>query len=503
MLASLLQHTLQHLFLASFATLIAALIAISFAAWMQPYSKIRMACINIANILQTIPSLALLALLIPWVGIGTTPTIIALTAYAILPILRNTDLGLRSIPESTLEAAYGLGMSRWQRLWKVELPLALPETLGGIRIAAASSIGITTVAAFIGAGGLGDFITQGLALSNHTLILWGAIPAALLALIVDYWLKQCEWLLTKYKHPHKNVTQARAVIIFIVALFCGLVGWNFSLEKSSAKQPIIVASKNFTEQLILGHIIKDTLTQAGLPVKLKLNFGATSLLTPALKAGYVDLYPEYTGTAYMAVMHGKKLLPKRTLYSTVNHYYQKNLNSTWLKPLGFVNSQALCIPKQLAKQQNIYTLSALSNSQMPLHIAAPAAFLKRPDAFPLLEKMYGIHFASIVQMEPDLMYDAIKQHNVNVVACFTTDGQIAADHLIALRDDKHAYPVYQAAIVVRTQTLKDYPKLKNVLEKLSGKISTTAMQRMNEAVEVKHQMPRDVAKRFSTVTPNF
>ena len=244
----------QHLTLVLTATILACVIGIPLGILVQRYVRLRCYMLAVVNIFQTIPSLALLAILIPMLGIGFKPTIVTLALYALLPIVRNTFIGIQGVPASSLEAAQALGFTNWQTLRLIELPLALPVMMGGIRTATAITVGITTIAAFIGAGGLGDFITEGLALNNNQLILWGAIPTALLALILDYILAQNEILLSQRRRQQLRFKKYKVGLLglMVLILFGSATHAIYQSYLQHQRQTIIIGSKNFTEQLKIG-----------------------------------------------------------------------------------------------------------------------------------------------------------------------------------------------------------------------------------------------------------
>lgn len=490
---------LQHIYLSLSATLCAILIGVPLGVWITRQPKVRGFILGITNITQTIPSLALLALLIPLLGIGIKPTIVALTVYALLPITRNTFTGINSVPEASLEAAEGLGFTSWQRLRLIEIPLALPIIMAGIRTATAMTIGITTIAAFIGAGGLGDFITTGLSLDNTRLILLGAIPTAILALTLDFIMSQLEVCANPRLRQNMAFKKIKfgaiGVIMAVILTSFGSGIYNSYFYRRS--QTIIVASKNFTEQYILADMMADLIrAKTHLHVIVKQNLGTTAVLQKALEKGAIDLYPAYTGTGYVVVLGYKKVLSATKTYDIVKQQYQKRLHLTWLKPFGFYNSQTLALKTQFAKQHNLKNLSDLTAIAPRLTLAAPAEFIKRPDSFPGLSKVYRLKFRRIKQLQPDLLYQAINSGAVNIIEVFTTDARIQTYHLTALKDDKHFYPPYYAAPVVRTATLKAHPQLASILNSLAGMISTNTMRQLNEQVDVGKRSPKSVAASF-------
>jgi len=302
------QHLFEHIYLSFSAILLALFIGIPLGILAYQHTILRRTILPLNNIFQTIPSLALLAFLIPWFGIGFKPTIITLMIYALLPITQNTFIGLKQIPDEMIEAAQALGFTRWQRLRLIEIPLALPVIIGGIRVATAMAIGITTIAAFIGAGGLGVFITQGLSLDDSQLILLGAIPTALLALTMDALLAQAEVLLTK---PRIKLTYKKtrlAVVIILLSLFIMLCLHQLFITHVNKRHHITLATKNFTESYILGYLMADLIkATTHLDVDIKMNLGSTAIIHNAMLKGAIDLYPEYTGTGYIVVLKQKKI----------------------------------------------------------------------------------------------------------------------------------------------------------------------------------------------------
>ncbi|WP_423063020.1 glycine betaine ABC transporter substrate-binding protein [Candidiatus Paracoxiella cheracis] len=463
------------------------------------HPKLRSPILGITSIFQTIPSLALLAFLVPFLGIGIKPTIVTLTVYALLPIVRNTFTGLNAVPPESIEAARGLGFTRWQRMAMVEIPLAMPVIVAGIRTATAMTVGITTIAAFIGAGGLGVFITQGLSLDNSGLILLGAIPAALLALALDFIIANIETSLSHRQRQALKFKKTRLTIIIVIILIILYLAARFAIAPlfNHRKDTIIIGSKNFTEQYILSDMMADLITaKTNLNVKLKLNVGATAILQAALLKGNVDLYPEYTGTAYLTVLKYKKLLGAAKTYQIVKQQYQKRYNLIWLKPFGFSNSETLAVRQDFATRRGLTNLTQLAQISLQLTIAAPAEFLKRPDGFPGLKKAYGFNFKKILLLEPNLMYQAIKNNDVQVIEVFTTDGRIVAYHLFPLKDNKHFYPPYAAAPVIRDATLKAHPEVASALAPMTGLINQKTMQHLNYLVDVKKLSPARVAHDF-------
>ena len=490
MLHSLGIKILQQIFLVGISTGTAIVIGVCSGILVSRVQKLKNIILGIANVLQTIPSLALLGFLLPIFGIGVKPAICALTLYALLPIVRNTIVGLENVPDSSLEAARALGFTNWQKLYVVELPLAAPIIMAGIRTAAVISVGIATIAAFIGAGGLGDFIFEGLSLNNPTLILWGAIPAALMALVVDFGIGRIEKrLLQRKKKFFKKYFMIAGCLLVLV-----LIPFSF-VQKNDT---LVVASKNFTEQFVLSEMMAQMIeAKTHLKVIRKFNLGTTALCQKAMLRGDIDIYSEYTGTAYLTVLKKRHFtINPNQLYKIVKNDYQKKYHISWLEPFGFNNMQTIAVQKRFADLWHIKTISDLAQLKIPLIIGAPPEFLKRPDGFLGLQKIYGLHFAQISSLDPDLIYQAINNRAVNVIPAFSTDGRILAYHLVILKDNKHLYPSYYAAPLIRDATLKQHPEILAALKPLAGIINNKTMQKLNYQVNVEKQSPAKVAHRF-------
>ena len=489
----------EHVYLSVIAVMVALVIGLPLGILINRVRPVRPSVLGLANIFQTIPSLALLAFLIPLVGIGMKPTVIALTIYALLPIIRNTYTGLNNVPKESIEAADSLGFTKWQKLKMVEIPLAAPIIIAGIRTATVITIGITTIAAFIGAGGLGDFITQGLALNDTQLILLGAIPAALLALLADFIIAQTEALSSARQRRIMRYKKTKITFLIFIAI-ASLSAWLFEIfetEVATKDNTITIATKNFTEQYILGNMIAELISaKTKLHVIKKFNLGPTAIVHNAIVNGEISLYPEYTGTAYLVVLHHHPVLSSKGTYHVVQSEYLKRFKLTWLPPFGFENSQTLAVRNDFAQQHNLATLSDLQSIASRMTVATPAAFLQRPDGMPGLKRVYHLNFRQVFIMQPNLMYAAIKNKDVDSILVFTTDGRIRAYHLKPLADNLHFYPPYYAAIVVRTEILRKHPEIEKALAPLFGAIDTKTMRRLNYAVDVQHQTPAYVAHHF-------
>jgi osmoprotectant transport system permease protein len=504
----------EHLMLTGISTATAIVIGIPLGICAARIRWLRGPLTGGVGILQTIPSLAMLAILLALLNkIGAVPAIIALTLYALLPIVRNTLAGLQGVEPAVVEAARGIGMTPSQRLVLVEVPLAMPVILAGIRTAAVVSVGIATLSAFIGAGGLGQFINRGLALSNTHLILLGAIPAAILALIVDGSIEAFQWGLrrdrkrgTPLKAAIDKILRPVALGMPIILIVAGYSAFYSSQTISSAsaggstgeKRPIVViGSKNFTEQFILSQLMAQLLEEKNnFLVDKRFNLGGTMICHGAIKSEEIDLYAEYTGTALTAILDQEVIADPEKALEKVKEEYEKNFDATWLSPFGFNNTYAITVRESFARSKNLETISDLREISESLTAGFTAEFVERPDGFPGLRQAYNLNFKEVLDLEPALMYQAIAKGEVDVICAFATDGRIAAYDLEPLRDDKKFFPPYEAAPVVRTEVLEKFPEIGETLNLLAGRIGDATMQEMNYEVDEKGRSPRAVALEF-------
>jgi osmoprotectant transport system permease protein len=512
----LVHRTGEHLILTGLSTglAIAAGIPLGIVASRRP--GLRAAVIGLAGILQTIPSLAMLALLLAVLDkIGATPAIIALTLYALLPIVRNTLAGLESVSTEVLEAARGIGMTPRQQLGLVELPLALPIIVAGIRTAAVVGVGIATLSAFIGAGGLGQFINRGLALANADLILLGAIPAGLLALVVDLSLGSAAWALRPLRQKDQGTWRARLrpaawclpLLLVGLGIAAALGSSTASPSKSWAvsdlsggdtlEGPLRIGSKNFTEQLVLGELMAQVI-EARTPYRVErtFNLGGTMICHQALVGSEIDLYVEYTGTAWTAILNRRTMGDPEALLREIKVEYRARFDAEWLHPLGFNNTYAITVRGDDAKRRCWETLSDLARDSRGLNAGFTAEFSERPDGYPGLRDTYGLRFSGVTDLDPSLMYEAIVRREVDVICAFATDGRIDAYGLKPLVDDSRYFPPYHAAPVVRREVLNGYPELRRALESLDGILDDDTMRRLNSEVDLEKRRPLEVVRDF-------
>ena len=488
--AELLGLLAQHIVLVLVSTGVAVALGIPAGVFAARRPALGRPLLFVANIAQTIPSLALFGFLLPLPfigGIGPRTALVTLTLYALLPIVRTTVAGLKGVDPAAIEAGTAMGMTTRQLLWMVELPLAVPSIVAGMRVATVIGVGTATIAAAIGAGGLGEYIFRGLSMVDSTRILAGAVPAAALALVADGALAWLERALGEGRASASTVTGAIAVALAVVAI----AAWPAYRAPESG---VVVGSKNFTEQVILGEIVGQALEAEGLPVVRKLNLGGTFICDRALRSGDIDVYVEYTGTAVSAVFHeAVPHDPRRALDRTRELYAEGGI--TTFDPFGFNNTFAILVRSRDARAEHIESIEDLGRVSRRWTPGFGYEFLQREDGYPGLLKAYGLTFPTPRAMELSLIYKALADGQVDVVAGDATSALIDALDLTQLADTRRYFPPYDAVPVVRTAALR-HAEIPRALARLAGRISERDMRAMNRAVDIDRRDAAGVAREF-------
>ena len=484
----------QHLLLVSVATLAGVAIGVPLGVAAAGRPRLSAPIVAAANVVQTVPSLAMFGFLLPVPligGVGGRAAAFVLVLYGLLPIVRTTIAGLQGIDPVVREAGLAMGMTPRDLLWQVELPLALPAIMAGIRVAAVMGVGTATIAAAIGAGGLGEYIYRGLSMVDTTVILAGAIPAAALALAVDGALGWVERSLASRRRR-----RSRRVVASAALLVAGAVVAVAALTRGPSGA-IVVGSKNFTEQLILGEIVAQIIERdTGLAVQRRLNLGGTLICDRALIAGDIDVYVEYTGTALTAVFHQPIERDPASVFAMVRDQYART-GRTLLGPLGFDNTFAILVRGRDARAKGLKTIDDAAREASSWRAGFGYEFLERPDGFPGLAKAYGLRFPSAPRvMDLTLSYRALAEGQVDVIAGDATAGLIKSLDLFRLEDNRHYFPPYAAAPVARAGMLLRYPQVREALERLTNRISADDMQAMNDAADSRHEDIAAIARRF-------
>jgi osmoprotectant transport system permease protein len=498
----LLVLTREHIFLVFLATGLAVLVGVPLGILLTRAKSLQTPVLGFANVMQTVPSLALFGLLIPIPfigGIGARTAVIALALYALLPIIRNTVTGILGIDPKTREAAVAMGMTDGQRLRMVELPLAMPVLLTGVRVAMVISVGVATVAAAVGAGGLGTYIFRGLRQNDNNLLLAGAAASALLALLCDFALGQIE---RSYAIGERAAARRKLLGVAVAAAFAVVVGVSFlpgfgagisnsgSGESSVGKQKVVVGSKDFTESVILAEILAQMLERQGVTVERNYELGG-DLPHRSLISGQVDVYPEYTGTAYTSILKHPPLTDPHAVYDQTKTEYADKYGLILSPQLGFANDFAILVRGDAARKNNLKTISDAVPISRNWQAGFGQDFMSRADGYPGFSKAYGFNFARQPrEMDLSLTYRALRSGELDIIAGNSTDGLIAALDLFQLEDDRHFFPPYEAVFIARRDAADT---LKTAFEKLSERISTEDMRKLNYEVDGNKRSPKDVA----------
>ncbi|PLR69263.1 MULTISPECIES: osmoprotectant update ABC transporter permease/substrate-binding subunit OpuFB [Bacillaceae] len=477
----------EHIQISFIALLLAVAISIPLGIYLTRKARYAEGIIGISAVMQTIPSLALLGLLIPLVGIGVVPAIIALVIYALLPILRNTYTGIKEVDPSLVEAARAMGMNNSKRLFKVELPLALPVIMAGIRTAMVLIVGTTTLAALIGAGGLGKLILLGIDRNDNMLILLGAIPAALLAILFDGLLRLVEK--TSARRSMKAIGIAGLIAVLIVAV---------PMAFGTGKKDIVIAGKLGSEPEILINMYKLLIEQdTDLEVEVKPGLGKTSFVFNALESGDIDIYPEFTGTAITTFLKEEAAsTDRKEVYEQAKKGMMEDFDMAYLEPMQFNNTYTLAVPKEAADQYGLEKMSDLKQVAGNMKAGFTLEFSDREDGYLGIQKLYETKFPNLKTMEPKLRYEAIQSGEINIIDAYSTDSELQQYNLTVLEDDKNLFPPYQGAPLLKKETLEEHPELEDALNKLAGKITDDEMRNMNYQVNVEGRSPAEVAKEY-------
>ena len=434
-----------------------------------------------AGVIQTVPGLALLALMVPLLGqIGFAPAFCALVLYSILPILRNAVTGIREVDPAAVEAGRALGMTANQLLIKVQLPLALPVIIAGIRTATVWVVGMATLSTPVGYESLGDFIFRGLQLMDSTQVLVGCVAAASLAVVLDLLIRLAEMAAQK-REP-----------LFALGAGAGLMallGIGLSPMITGGRASILVGAKTFTEQYILAELIADRLAAAGISADSLNSLGST-VVFDALVQGNIHCYVDYTGTIWANHMKRTDNPGAAQVLAEVTQWLDREHGITCLGALGFENAYALAMRRDHAEALGVSTIADLAAHAPRLVLGGDYEFFGRPE-WPAVRDAYGLRFDDTTSFDSTLMYGAVESGDVDVISAFSTDGRIAAFDLVVLEDTRQVLPPYDAVLLLSTAA--DAVGIRGVLQGLIGSIDNEAMRRANKMVDVDKRTVKDAA----------
>lgn len=472
-----------HVLLAASALVLGLVISLPLAIWSARRPLVARAALGFASLVQTIPSLALLALFYPLLlslsamvggsipALGFLPSLLALTLYALLPILRNGVTGLTGIDPAVIEAADGVGMTGWQKLIMVEAPLVSPVLMAGIRTAAVWTIGAATLSTTVGQPSLGDMIFAGLQTQNWALVLAGCLTAALLALIVDA-------LLGVVEHGIAYRRRVRAFVALGV-LAAGILAALAPIMPSGQKS-VVVGAKGFSEQYILARMIGHRLERAGYRVTYREGLGS-AVVFGALASGDIDVYVDYSGTVWTNEMKRQDVPPRAAIVTGIGDWASKTHGIRLLGSLGFENAYAFAMRGEQAKRLGIATLDDLVAQAPALKLGSDLEFLERPE-WAAVKRAYPLNFKSAQAYNPTFMYRAVESGRADVISAFSSDGRIAAQHLTVLADPRGAIPGYDAILMVDAEHADD-ARFLNAIRPMVGHIPVELMREANYMVD--------------------
>lgn len=505
----ILELLIQHIQLTFIAVAVSIAIGVPLGILISRYKKLNKPILGLANTVQAIPSMAILGFMIPFLGIGTPPAIFMVTLYALLPIIKNTATGLDNINKETLEAAKGIGMTNLQVLFKVQFPMALPVIMAGVRISAVTAVGLMTLASFIGAGGLGYLIYSGVQMVNTNMILCGAIPSCILALLMDFVFGKIERAVTPISLRHganlpnnkkdfDKIKKARKRTFGVVAGALAVVIAAVGISSIVLEPKVVtVTSKYYTEQLLMGNMAADLIeAKTDIKVVRKLNMGSGQVCHNAMTSGQADVYVEYTGSMYANILGEPINTDMDYVYNTVKEKYKERFDLNVLDDWGFTNNYALAVKQETAEKYGLNTISDLAKVADELVFTPTFEFSNREDGMIGMNRKYGMNFKKVIPVDGGLRYTAIENGECDVVVVYTTDAQVHGLNLKVLEDDQKFFMPYRAVSIIREDTLQKYPELRDVLNTLAGHMTDEIMSQLNYEVEIEGKKPEDVAYAF-------
>ena len=484
---------IEHLQISLTAIIFATIVGVSLGIFIAENRKLSTVTLGVVSFVYTIPSISMLGFLIPFSGIGNTSAIIALSIYALLPIIRSTYTGIAGVDADILEAARGMGSTRKQILFRIKLPLALPIILSGFRNMVVMTIALAGIASFIGAGGLGVAIYRGITTNNITMTIAGSLAVAVLALLADLFIGGLEHMYTQRKVSRKAKRLSVAVLAVVMI---GTTIPMFILPDQ--KEVIHIATKPMSEELVIGEMLKQLIEdRSDLRVKITKGVGGgTSNIHPAMVKGDFDLYPEYTGTSWSFVLKKTTIPSPDVMYQELVKEYPKQYKMRWLGLYGFNNTYGIAVTKETAERYHLKTYSDLSAVSSRMTFGGEYDFYEREDGYDAMAKANDFHFKKQIDLDIGLKYDALEKGEVDAVIVFTTDGRLSDPNVVLLEDDKNFFETYEAGTIIREEVLKEHPELESIIGLLDGKISELEMADMNRQVEEDRRNEADVARDF-------
>ena len=476
----------QHVVLSAAAMALGLVVSLVLVVASVRSERVRWPVLAFASLIQTVPSLALLALFYPFLlavsglaekvfgtgfsALGFLPSLLALALYSMLPVIRNGVAGILNIDAAIIEAARGVGMTEWQRLVHVELPLAAPLLMAGIRTAAVWVIGAATLSTPVGQVSLGNYIFSGLQLQNWVSVLFGCVAAAGLALVVDQMLGVIETGLARRSRLR--------VAAGAVALAVGIAAAALPLGRGAASY--VVGGKAFSEQFILAELMTARIAAAGGAAAQRTGLGS-AVVFAALASGDIDVYVDYSGTIWANVMRRTDVPRREPMLAEIRSWLEEERGIVMLGSLGFENAYGLAMRRDRAERLGISTIADLAAHSAELSMGGDLEFFSRPE-WAALQSAYGLEFASRRDFDPTFMYQAVTDGEVDVISAFTSDGRIAANDLLVLADPAGAILPYDAIVLIARKRASD-AVLRRALTPLVDAIPLALMQEANYRVD--------------------
>jgi osmoprotectant transport system permease protein len=475
-----------HLLLSGCAVAIGVLLGLPLAIWAADDRRVRVPLLAVAGLVQTIPALALLALFYPLLlatgrltglaipALGFLPALIALSLYALLPVVRNGLAAIEGLDPAVMEAADGIGMTRRQRLLLVELPLGAPVILAGIRTATVWTIGAATLATTVGQSSLGNLIFSGLQTEDWVRVLVGCAASAVLALAADGLLALIETGVARRSRWRMWLGLGALAAAMVLAVLPSLAATE------TGKGTVVIGAKNFSEQYILATVLETRLRAAGYRTQRRDDLGS-AVAYRALAAGDIDVYVDYSGTLWANVLARRDIPPAATMQRELKEELRRRDGVLLLGGLGFENAYALAMRRAEAARLGIRSLDDLAASAPHLRLASDIEFLTRPE-WRSVADAYHIRFAATRSYNPTFMYRAIVDGSADVLSAFSSDGRIAALDLITLADPRGALPSYEAVLLLSPRRAHDSTFIA-ALQPLIGTIPIDRMRQANLMVD--------------------
>lgn len=491
----------EHVFIVLAASAVSIVVGLPLGILAYVFPKARTVILRVVDLLQTIPALALLGIIMVFLGAGKVTVIIGITLYSLLPIVRNTCLGLEEVDPGVKEAARGMGMSKTYRVLAVELPLALPTVFTGIRIAVVNAIGTAVFAAFVGGGGLGGVLNRGIRIQDMDLILIGTGALMVIAIVLDTLMGVFERHIRKTRGSSRRTWITAAAILAAILLIL-----PFGLRDTTGENELILYDGDYSETQLMHHMVKMLVEdKTELTVTIKDQMSQVNNFKSLLGDGHTcDLMLSYDGTLLTTFLHldPENVPAGMTIYDYANSVAAEQHGLRMLGKLGFDNTYAVAVPESIAEQYGLETVSDLVAVAPQLSFGAEHDFFTEEGSmkFGPFTAFYGLNFRTVVPVDVSLKYAAVENGSFDVTEVFATDGLNRKANLKVLEDDRNFFPDYNGVFLVREDVFARFadaaPDLEEVLNLLAGQISNDDMVEMTYQVDVMGRTVDDVAREF-------